>query len=55
MFRNVDRMEGGPGDPKNVREWWTAFKGWPARVLLAVGCIFLVAVVFTLVDQLLHP
>jgi hypothetical protein len=51
MFRNVDRMEGGPGDPRTPREWWRNFKGWPARFLLVVGSVFVVAVVYTIVSE----
>ncbi|MEV4246959.1 hypothetical protein AB0J63_26545 [Streptosporangium canum] len=51
MFRNVDRMEGGPGDPKNGAEWWRWFKGWPAKVLVLIACMFAAAAFYTLVTQ----
>lgn len=54
MFRNVDRMEGGPGDPKTVREWWGHFKGWPARVLILIVALFLLSVMYTVITQAIN-
>lgn len=55
MFRNTDHVKGGPGDPKDIREWWRHFKGWPARSLLVIASVFAASVLFTLIYEALHP
>ncbi|MBG0828560.1 hypothetical protein HS041_12350 [Planomonospora sp. ID67723] len=51
MLRNADNREGGPGDPKTVREWWTHFKGWPAKILILCVAVILLAGLYTVLTQ----
>lgn len=58
MFRNVDRMEGGPGDPKDFAEWWSHFRKLGKNVLLplliVVVAILLLSAVGSAIISALH-
>ncbi|GAA0370233.1 hypothetical protein GCM10009530_20430 [Microbispora corallina] len=50
MFRRIEDLEGGDGDPRNFDEWASNFKGLSKNVLIpiviTVGVILLLCVVF---------
>lgn len=51
MFRDPDRMEGGPGDPKDFAEWWAAFKPLARNVLLPIVIAIVVILILSAVGS----